>query len=603
MHAIMGWRRILAALAVAAAGCGQPAGVVTGGGGIETRPDGARPSHDAGGAPDTGADAGGPALPDPGSPWLANGAPTEVGEVVLAWTDDAWHHGVTVPHRRAALTSDPSVAVARFEENLSVLLAALPMKPRSQAYVVDPEDGSYHSADDAWAGAADPATPELLAEATGLARNGDGKGLRALIDGRAPQLAGYRQLVDASKAYKKICDAGGWRALALFEGKQPDDAWREALAARLALEGFTEPPPVDPNAPPPKPPKPARRPRRSEGLPPSPPTPASVPNLEGIVTGYREARQLATKERFVDAELLSTLNVPCEDRLTTIHLNVRRWRNSLHAEVGSRIHVNLAAQELVFTIDGAERVRSRTVVGANKSFVDKKTKRRVFPNATPILSDNILKIIVNPVWNVPSRIARGEIDVEAAKDPEFLVKNHFRVITTASGGKMYVQESGDHNALGRLKLVFPNEEGVYMHDTPSKPKFRLPVRAASHGCVRVERVFELGAEILDRDGFDKRGKPFDVARLKALKGYQRPYPITLNTPVPVVFEYYTASVARVGEKDLVRFHPDIYAYDEGSREALAALGGVVTATGATGASAPTVTPAGDAPSVPAEPSP
>ncbi|WP_159300789.1 hypothetical protein, partial [Klebsiella pneumoniae] len=66
------------------------------------------------------------------------------------------------------------------------------------------------------------------------------------------------------------------------------------------------------------------------------------------MTGYREARQLATKKRFVDEELLATLNVPCEARLTTIHLNVRRWRHTRHTEVGPRVHVNLAAQELLF---------------------------------------------------------------------------------------------------------------------------------------------------------------------------------------------------------------------------------------------------------------
>ena len=167
------------------------------------------------------------------------------------------------------------------------------------------------------------------------------------------------------------------------------------------------------------------------------------------------------------------------------------------------------------------------------------------------------------------------------------MKNRFRVITTAGGGRLYVQEPGDHNALGRLKLVFPNEEGVYMHDTPSKSKFRLPIRAESHGCVRVEKVFELGAAILDQDGFAKDGRPFDAARLRGYKGYQRPYLMTLNTPVPVVFEYYTASVLRVGARELVRFHPDIYAYDEASAQALAAVGGVVrgASVGAEGAGA------------------
>jgi murein L,D-transpeptidase YcbB/YkuD len=597
MHARSGRRGILAALAIATGGCGQPAGVIPNGGGIETRPDGARSESDAGGGEDAGGLAQTQPAPDPGAPWLAAGKPTPVGEVVVAWTLDAWHHGVTLPHAAAELGADPAAAATRFEANLSSLLANLPLRPRPEAYVVDDETGKYKSADEVWATPA-AANPEVAAEALTLAGKGDAAGLKALIEGRAPQLAGYRQLVAASRTYKGVCEAGGWRPLEPFAGKAPDDAWRERLAARLALEGFTEPPPPDPNAPPPKPPKPPRKARRPSEPPPAPP---AVPELEGIVRGYREARQLATKDRFADAELLATLNIPCEERLTTIHLNVRRWRNSHHAEVGPRVHVNLAAQELIFTIDGEERVRSRTVVGTNKSYIDKKTKRRIFPNSTPILADNILKLIVNPEWNVPQSIARAEIEVEAAKDPEYLVKNRFRVITTGSGGKMYVQEAGDHNALGRLKLVFPNEEGVYMHDTPSKPKFRLPVRAASHGCVRVEKVFELGAAILDHDGYDKSGKPYDVARLKALKGYVRPYPITLNTPVPVVFEYFTASVARVGDKDLVRFHPDIYAYDEASRAALAAVGGVVP--GRDAAAASSAPPAGDAPEGPAEPSP
>lgn len=596
MHAFSGSRGIFAALTIASAACGQPAGVISAGGGIETRPDSAAPPHDAGAASDGSGNAAAPATaPEPGAPWLADGKASPVGEVVLAWSAEAWHHGVTLPHPAEALTTDPPTAAGRFEANLAALLAALPLRPRADAYVVDAETGKYKSADASWETPPDPVAPEVAAEALALAQRGDATALKALIDGRTPTLAGYRALVAASKRYAAVCEAGGWKQLGPFAGKTPDDAWREGLATRLALEGLSEPAPPDPNAPPPKPPKPPKRARKLAEPPPPPP---AVPDLEGRVTLYREMRQLATKDRFVDAELLAALNVPCEERLTTLHLNVRRWRNSLHAEVGPRVHVNLAAQELVFTIDGDERIRSRTVVGTNKSYIDKKTKRRIFPNSTPILSDNILKLIVNPEWNVPQSIARSEIDVEVAKDPEYLVKNRFRVITTGSGGRMYVQEHGDHNALGRLKLVFPNEEGVYMHDTPSKPKFRLPVRAASHGCVRVEKVFELGAAILEHDGYDKTGRAFDVPRLKALKSYPRPYPINLNTPVPVVFEYYTASVQRVGDKDIVRFHPDIYAYDETSRPALARVGGVV------GTDSPASPPAaGPDGGTPAEPSP
>ena len=119
-------------------------------------------------------------------------------------------------------------------------------------------------------------------------------------------------------------------------------------------------------------------------------------------------------------------------------------------------------------------------------------------------------------------------------------------------GDQLVQEPGPQNALGRIKFDFPNRYSVYLHDTPSRRLFTDPERAASHGCVRLERPLDLAAELLLGDGDWDRSALADAIASGATKR------IGLREKMPVVISYQTAFV---DEHGLVNFRPDVYGRD------------------------------------------
>jgi murein L,D-transpeptidase YcbB/YkuD len=276
---------------------------------------------------------------------------------------------------------------------------------------------------------------------------------------------------------------------------------------------------------------------------------------ENALAAFRRTHQIPAKG-IAEQDLIAALNVPCEERLATLVLNVRRWRHSGWRSEMTRVEVNVAGQELRYVRDGELVMTQRTIVGSTRWYFDHDLKRRINVHATPILSDQIARVVVNPYWAVPPRIAKNEIDVEVAKDPTYLEKHNMQLVTSERG-RTYIQAPGVGNALGVIKILFPNDEDVYLHDTPKKGAFDLAVRALSHGCVRVQNAVDFGLSILAHDA-QRAGRAFDEAALRERLGKTGPLIHDLTEQVPVFLEYYTASV---GDDGAVRFHPDIYAYD------------------------------------------
>ena len=130
---------------------------------------------------------------------------------------------------------------------------------------------------------------------------------------------------------------------------------------------------------------------------------------------------------------------------------------------------------------------------------------------------------------------------------------------------MLVQPQSPENSLGEVKVLFPNKEGIDIHDTNKRDLFRYPRRAFSHGCVRVDRALAFATELLQVDR-EAIGESWPGRTLKRMAKDDTSRTIVLHEKVPVFLEYYTASVARDG---LVHFHPDIYDYD---RRTLARMG-------------------------------
>lgn len=179
-------------------------------------------------------------------------------------------------------------------------------------------------------------------------------------------------------------------------------------------------------------------------------------------------------------------------------------------------------------------------------------------------------LVLNPTWTVPPGILAKDILPAVKKDANYLKARNIAVID--SSGKTVKQDSiqwskysgrnfpyqlrqepGPNNALGLIKIIFPNEHLVYIHDTPSKSLFDRTERAFSSGCIRTENPFEL-AEILLNDPVKWNQQSF-----KRVIESKQTQTIMLPEHVPVLLFYWTVSAAR--PDGIVRFKRDPYERD------------------------------------------
>ena len=194
---------------------------------------------------------------------------------------------------------------------------------------------------------------------------------------------------------------------------------------------------------------------------------------------------------------------------------------------------------------------------------------------TPIFSADLQYIVLNPTWNVPDSIARHEIIPKTLKDPEYLKKHRlvmrrdynldspalsFDANLSAAyvGGKgevpfKFIEVASGRNALGRVKFLFPNENSVYMHDTPTKWLFKKKVRAYSHGCVRLGNPMKM---------LDFVAANYTAATVEKIdKEYKsrKTHFIQIIKRLPVHTAYLTSYV---GEDGKLHLFNDIYRYDK-----------------------------------------
>lgn len=226
--------------------------------------------------------------------------------------------------------------------------------------------------------------------------------------------------------------------------------------------------------------------------------------------------------------------------------NMERWR-WLPRDLGAeRIEVNIPDFELAVVRNGEVTHRTRVIVGKEET-------------PTPIFSNALQHIIVNPYWNVPQSIIQKEMLPKGGV--ETLEGRGFKV-SYRRGQLVVRQPPGERNALGRIKFVFPNDFAVYMHDTPSRGLFAASHRAFSHGCMRVQEPFALAEAVLGP------GSGWSEARVRKLIGGSERY-INLDRPLPIHIEYFTAYVDEAGRLVL---RPDLYGYSARVRRALGLAG-------------------------------
>lgn len=267
-----------------------------------------------------------------------------------------------------------------------------------------------------------------------------------------------------------------------------------------------------------------------------------------------------TEDGILAATTFEAMNVPIVKRIRQIELNLerRRWMDD---DLGPYyILVNVADQELKVVKDGKTIHTARVVVG--KPYT-----------RTPVFSEKMKYIVLNPYWNVPPNIANGEYLPDLKRNPGALRRQNIRIF--AAGGAevdpyavnwsslkrmpySLRQDSGAKNALGRVKFMFPNRFNVYLHDTPSKSLFNKDLRIFSHGCMRVQNPLDLAELLLADQGWSRARIDSTIAR-----GGQRI--VNLKTPVPVHVTYLTAWVNKDGS---MQFRRDPYKRDDQLLEVL-----------------------------------
>jgi murein L,D-transpeptidase YcbB/YkuD len=384
-------------------------------------------------------------------------------------------------------------------------------------------------------------TVDVGALLTRLADDEDPAAIVASLRPGAPQ---YALLMDALARYTEILAQGGWqevpsdvqdeigeRGPAVAVLRQRLIAEADAEEARLATAGNAQPDVFD-------------------------------ESLKQALEHFQE-RHSIDADGAVGPATLEQLNTSAEQRVQQLRLNLDQWR-WLPDDLGDRyILVNVAGFEMELVENDSVLIAMDVVVGQEGW-------------ETPIFQDTLESIVVNPYWNVPSGIMADEVLPAIQRDPDYLARNNMEVLrgdrvvdassidwSQVSGNTNYRvrQKQGPDNALGQVKFLFPNENDIYLHDTPARAPFNASNRAFSHGCIRLERPLELARILLDRTTETPSSRLDD---LLARDGEQW---IRVTEPVPVYILYFTAWAADDGS---VRFHPDVYERDERLNERAAA---------------------------------
>jgi len=371
-------------------------------------------------------------------------------------------------------------------------------------------------------------TIDALAALTGLAKQPD---LAKFFRAWQPQNLDYEGLRQALAEYRAFERAGGWPKVPMGETLKPgmSDPRVPAIRARLAYTDGADPQP-------------------------SPQGPLVYDRaLADAVANFQERHGLDADGNVGKATTVA-LNVPVGERVEDIVLAMERIR-WLPANLGAdRLMVNIAGFELKEYRQNQLRDVMAVVVGKPYS-------------RTPVFSDTIKYVEFNPYWNVPGTIAVKEYLPKLRQSPAGLAADGFEVV---QGAKVWPvnaidwsrygpgnfpfqlrQRPGPKNALGRLKIMFPNKFDVYLHDTPARTLFVKTDRAFSHGCIRLSRPIDAAVEVLaDTPGWDR-------ARINATIATGDRTVANLAKPIPIHITYFTAWV----DHGVANFRSDIYEQD------------------------------------------
>jgi murein L,D-transpeptidase YcbB/YkuD len=400
-----------------------------------------------------------------------------------------------------------------------------------------------------------------------LTRALDAGAISETFEQARPQHPWYQRGRERLEEYRALAAAGGWPTVPAGPTLKPgmEDARIPTLKARLQITHDY------PAASGPSPQQAAPATSVPTGASAAAPAAASSSgrrydaSLEAAVKGFQERHGL-TPDGAVGPATLAALNVPIEARIDQIRVNLERARWVMHELKGEFVLVDVAGFDVTYFRDDEAVWTSKVIVG------------RPY-RETPIFKSLITYVVLNPTWTIPPGILVKDKLPILKRDPGYLQRNHIRVIDgqgrevspysvnwsrySASHLPPYQlrQDPGEDNALGLVKIMFPNPYLVYLHDTPSKSLFDRDQRTFSSGCIRVQKAFELAELVL--------GDPatWNQETLAAAVATKQTRTVYLAKPVPVLLLYWTAQPLANGQ---VVFRNDVYGRDPPT---LAALNG------------------------------
>ncbi|MBB6610367.1 L,D-transpeptidase family protein [Pontibacter sp. Tf4] len=362
---------------------------------------------------------------------------------------------------------------------------------------------------------------------------------------------GYTDLRDVLQKYRALQEKGGWQKVELGKRKmlQKGDTATAVLQLRKRLN-------------------------------PGQPINVNDPKMrlfdEGLVAQVKKFQALhgLDQDGKVGGNTLRMMNVPIEDRIQQIMMNMERWRwipkrlvpKSLDQKY---IWVNIPEYKLYIYEDpnnDPEAERAYKKVYEMRVVVGKEL------NSTPIFSDKMEYVVLAPYWNVPNSIVEKEVKPQMLSGSNYLERNNMEIVTKEKNPKpvspydidwasvteknfpyMVRQRPGGKNSLGDVKFLFPNQYSVYLHDTPADALFNQTERGFSHGCVRLEKPMDLAKYVLQDmpEWTDQRIQETIAAGEETW--------ITLPKQIQVYLVYFTSWVDEEGN---VHFRDDIYGHDK-----------------------------------------
>jgi murein L,D-transpeptidase YcbB/YkuD len=250
----------------------------------------------------------------------------------------------------------------------------------------------------------------------------------------------------------------------------------------------------------------------------------------------------------LDEQTVKAINSPKRDKLIdTVMVNMERWR-WLPRDLGAPaigdayVILNIPDYTLKVMQHGAQVWTTKVVTG------------KPGIHATPLLTETMKYITVNPTWNVPPSIVYGEYLPALQQDPTVLQRMGLRLDKNPDGSIHISQPPGEANALGRIRFNFPNKFLVYQHDTPDKYLFAKDERAFSHGCMRVQNPDQYAAVLL---GITEPNEHYTADKIRGMYGHSE-IDLKFPTPIPVNITYQTAFVDDAGK---LQVRKDVYGRD------------------------------------------